>query len=93
MTVAAPTAVSTRPGRAFLIGCPRSGTTLLQSLLFSHPDVISFPETFFFVHACNPTGTLHDLGLGSVGARRGLDSLAALDLLDPVGPVRWPVLR
>jgi hypothetical protein len=32
----------------FLIGCPRSGTTLLQSLLFAHPDVVSFPETFFF---------------------------------------------
>lgn len=36
------------PIRAFLIGCPRSGTTLLQSLLFAHPDVVSFPETFFF---------------------------------------------
>jgi hypothetical protein len=36
------------PTRTFLIGCPRSGTTLLQSLLFAHPDVVSFPETFFF---------------------------------------------
>jgi hypothetical protein len=40
-----------RPVRAFLVGCPRSGTTLLQSLLFAHPDVVSFPETFFFVKA------------------------------------------
>ncbi len=36
------------PIRTFLIGCPRSGTTLLQSLLFAHPDVVSFPETCFF---------------------------------------------
>ena len=34
----------------FLVGCPRSGTTLLQSLLASHPEVASFPETKFFDH-------------------------------------------
>lgn len=34
----------------FLVGCPRSGTTLLQSLLASHPDIASFPETKFFDH-------------------------------------------
>lgn len=32
----------------FLVGCPRSGTTLLQSLLAAHPEVISFPESKFF---------------------------------------------
>lgn len=31
--------------RLFLVGCPRSGTTLLQSMLSSHPQIISFPET------------------------------------------------
>lgn len=35
---------------AFLVGCPRSGTTLLQSLLASHSKVLSFPESKFFVH-------------------------------------------
>lgn len=34
--------------RIFLVGCPRSGTTILQSLLASHPEVISFPESKFF---------------------------------------------
>lgn len=34
----------------FLVGFPRSGTTLVQSLLAAHPDVLSLPETFFFVH-------------------------------------------
>ena len=35
-------------GRVFLVGCPRSGTTLLQSLVAAHPDVLSLPETSFF---------------------------------------------
>jgi Sulfotransferase family len=34
--------------RAFLVGCPRSGTTLLQSMLFAHPSIYSLPETAFF---------------------------------------------
>jgi Sulfotransferase family len=36
--------------RIFLVGCPRSGTTLLQSLLAAHPQIASFPESHFFVH-------------------------------------------
>lgn len=39
-------AISTR---AFLVGCPRSGTTLLQSMLMGHPRIASYPETHFFV--------------------------------------------
>lgn len=34
--------------RLFLVGCPRSGTTLLQSMLAAHPQILSFPETKFF---------------------------------------------
>lgn len=34
--------------RLFLVGCPRSGTTLLQSMIATHRQVISFPETHFF---------------------------------------------
>lgn len=34
--------------RVFLVGCPRSGTTLLQSMLMAHPRIESFPETKFF---------------------------------------------
>ena len=33
----------------FLIGCPRSGTTLLRMLLDSHPNVASPPESFFLL--------------------------------------------
>lgn len=32
----------------FLVGAPRSGTTILQSLLAAHPKITSFPETKFF---------------------------------------------
>ena len=35
-------------GRLFVVGCPRSGTTLLQSFLAAHPAVRSFPETAVF---------------------------------------------
>jgi sulfotransferase family protein len=35
-------------GRVFVVGCPRSGTTLVQAMLASHPEVFSFPETHFF---------------------------------------------
>ena len=34
--------------RIFLVGCPRSGTTLLQGMLASHSQIESFPETHFF---------------------------------------------
>ncbi|MFH0945719.1 MAG: sulfotransferase [Planctomycetota bacterium] len=34
-------------GPVFLVGCPRSGTTLLQRLLDAHPEVAVAPETFF----------------------------------------------
>jgi len=34
--------------RIFIVGCPRSGTTLLQTLLLQHSDILSFPESHFF---------------------------------------------
>lgn len=34
----------------FLVGCPRSGTTLLQQMLDAHPDIAIAPETFFIRH-------------------------------------------
>lgn len=34
--------------KIFIVGCPRSGTTLLQSLLASHTQIASFPETHIF---------------------------------------------
>ena len=39
--------------RFFILGCPRSGTTLLQQSLNRHPAIVIPPETFFF---CNFVG-------------------------------------
>lgn len=35
--------------RLFIVGCSRSGTTLLQGMLANHPDVYTFPETGVFL--------------------------------------------
>ena len=32
----------------YVVGCSRSGTTLLQSILATHPSALSLPETAFF---------------------------------------------
>lgn len=42
--------------RVFIVGCPRSGTTLLQALLASHKDILSFPESHFFHHVAVQQG-------------------------------------
>jgi hypothetical protein len=34
-------------GPIFVVGCPRSGTTLVQAILNAHPDVAIAPETHF----------------------------------------------
>lgn len=34
--------------RIFMVGCPRSGTTIAQAMLARHPDVFSLHETYFF---------------------------------------------
>jgi hypothetical protein len=38
-----------QPRRVFLVGCPRSGTTLLQALLGAHSDIASYPESHIFI--------------------------------------------
>lgn len=52
------------PARAFIVGAPRSGTTLLQSLIASHPHVLSFPESHLFT-GLRPRRSLEALGLAS----------------------------
>ena len=40
--------------RIFLVGCPRSGTTLVQSLLASAPGMVTFTESHFFDKCFGP---------------------------------------
>lgn len=59
--------------RVFIVGCPRSGTTLLQSLLASHPEITSFPESKFFLDLVSfpiETSKRHALGLVSPRLRQ-----------------------
>jgi SAM-dependent methyltransferase len=37
----------------FIVGCPRSGTTLLQCLIATQKGVVTFPETHFFEQVAN----------------------------------------
>ncbi|MGH2908559.1 MAG: sulfotransferase family protein, partial [Solirubrobacteraceae bacterium] len=72
----------------FLVGCPRSGTTLLQSLIAAHQDVVSFPETFFFTKVVpSPMGRRHRLHVASAQAPTALRDLDALGVAaDPARP-------
>lgn len=61
--------------RFFLVGCPRSGTTLLQSMIARHPAVFTFPETHYFRKIRGRFGE-RDLGIVSPrAASRVLDGL------------------
>lgn len=61
----------------FIVGCARSGTTLLQSLLASHPEIASFPESKFFVDLVRMPEELsrrYSLGMVSKFLRPTLES-------------------
>jgi hypothetical protein len=54
----------------FIVGCPRSGTTLLQSLLLAHPEIASFPESHFFVRLIKNRNIFrYALGIAAPAAR------------------------
>jgi hypothetical protein len=50
--------------RLFIVGCARSGTTLLQAMLAQHSRVLSLPETHFFWRA-ERSGVGRRLGVAS----------------------------
>lgn len=66
--------------RIFLVGCPRSGTTLLQRCIAAHPSVVSFPETDFFAKSIGRHGFLRS-ALGRIKLTR---RLAAFEYLSEV---------
>lgn len=64
--------------RIFVLGCSRSGTTLIQGILASHSRLHTFPETGFFLRAFGMRGTLLPwaaLGLTLGKERRSLERL------------------
>ena len=56
--------------RVFIVGCPRSGTTLVQSLLAAHSRVTSFTESHFFDNKCfMPVGGNRYFTRSCIGSR------------------------
>jgi hypothetical protein len=79
--------------RIFIVGCSRSGTTVLQVSVASHPRITSFPETFFFLHSTGRLGRLPlRLGLASERTRsalqQSLDEIGRSDLNHRI-PTSW----
>ena len=58
--------------RLMIVGCPRSGTTLLQSILSAHNDVFSLPETHFYPQLCSSNPFFRYLGISTQAARNNL---------------------
>jgi len=87
--------------RVLVVGCSRSGTTLLQGLLASHSRVHTFPETGVFLRALGMRGRLLPwaaLGLTVGKERRVLARLLAAqdgspELLPPLPPRRLSLSR
>ena len=66
--------------RVFIVGCPRSGTTLLQTLLAANGRLVSPPETHFFSYVV-PRSLAKYLGLASrAGRRRALSHMKKIGL-------------
>ena len=61
-------------GRFFLVGCPRSGTTLLQSLIVAHSQIASFPESKFFQKIIVSQSIYEKFNLAPFTARRVFNS-------------------
>jgi hypothetical protein len=75
-------------GRILVMGCSRSGTTLLQSLLASHSQVHPFPETGVFLRAFGMRGTL--LPWTRFGLTLGKERKALAALLSTVDSPQGP---
>jgi hypothetical protein len=59
--------------RAFIVGCPRSGTSVLRELLNTHPEITAFsPESQFFHHLEASHPVAKALGLASGRAPKAL---------------------
>jgi len=55
------------PPPFFIVGCPRSGTTLLRRMLDAHPEIGVAPETHFArrlneIRASDPSGSDRETG-------------------------------
>ena len=67
-------------GPLFIVGCSRSGTTLLQQMLNAHPRIAITPETHFMPFYWAKAGQYGDLGDEAAFRRLVEDIVATGDL-------------
>ena len=83
--------------RVFVVGCARSGTTLLQAMLASHSRVFSFPESHFFCRAVSKRRRHRWLGFtdrqAAQAVLRELAVLVGRPDLERMVPGRSPLFR
>lgn len=68
----------------FIVGCPRSGTTLLRRMLDAHPDIAVAPETFFMRHFWEQQDAYGDLS-DDAALDRLIDDLTATAAFEDMG--------
>ncbi|MDY6805366.1 MAG: sulfotransferase [Cyanobacteriota bacterium] len=73
--------ISKKP--VFLVGCPRSGTTLLQSLLAAHSQIAGFPESHLFFYLVPETPNRRFLGIASRRVKSRLHKFLGTELNRP----------
>lgn len=73
-------------GRIFIVGCPRSGTTLLQSFFAAHSEIETFPESHLFLNIKH-SSFIHSIArIASPNARNAFSSfLSEMDQEDKSG--------
>jgi hypothetical protein len=75
--------VSTLDRPIFVVGCPRSGTTLVQCILSASSEAFSLPETHFFAYVLQAIGATPETRVGQKQLRlanAALESAAELTL-------------
>jgi Sulfotransferase family len=80
----------TRP--IFVVGCPRSGTTLVQCILSASSHAFSLPETHFFSHVMGVLRGEPDRPIDVEGLRQARSAIEAEADLPPL-PEVWTALE
>lgn len=74
--------------RIFIVGCSRSGTTVLQSCFARHPEIFTFPETALLIKALGRRAWSRPLSWAGISS--GKEWLAVKNILDAHGRTQRP---
>lgn len=80
-------------GLFFIIGCGRSGTTLLQVMLDSHPEIVMPNETHFFSSFSKGIRNRHPLIKTPADVQAAVDDMLAFEHIRPMNLDRARVLE